>query len=57
MIGLPKEPISPSNLKIRIPTPKVDNYIEEKSKEKKHNIFVYIMNWISCCNFDDDYYN
>ena len=57
MIGLPKEPISPSNLKIRIPTPKVDNYVkEDKSKEKKYNIFIYIMNCINCCYFDDDYY-
>ena len=38
-----------TKLKIRIPTPKVDNDDEEKSKVKKINWFIYLL-YCSCCS-------
>lgn len=47
--GVSKETESSQNLKIRIPSPKVEDInIKEKSKEKKYNCFTYVISCIYC---------
>ena len=49
--GAPKELDSPKNLKIRIPSPKVEDQnitTEEKSKLKKYNLFTYCIYCVYC---------
>jgi hypothetical protein len=50
------EDVDIQNLKIRIPTPKIeDTQIIEKSKIKKLSIFDYIIYCTCCYTNDDDY--
>jgi hypothetical protein len=52
--GESKELESPKNLKIRIPSPKIEEYdIEEKSKLKKYNLITYLLYCVYCYPNED----
>lgn len=49
------EPVSQQNLKIRIPTPRVEETNDEdESKTKKVYCISYIFSCIFCCSNDDN---